>query len=56
MYSEPPTKAVISAERKQVEDVIDMGQGDDRLPGPSKTMIDVTVMPHIIMAGLGSAS
>ena len=52
MDSELSAKAVISAKRKRVEDVIDMGQGDDRLPGTSRTMTDVTMVPPILKAGL----
>ena len=33
-----------------------MGQGDDRLPGTSSTMFDVTMVPPIFMVGLRSAS
>ena len=54
--SEPLTKTVNSAKRKRVEDAIDTGQGDDRLPGISKTMIDVALVQPILMAGLRSAS
>ena len=50
--SEPPTKNGNSAKRKRVEDDVDMGQGDDRLPGTSKTMTIVAMVPPILMAGL----
>ena len=33
---------------------MDMGQGDDRLPGRSRTMTDVRMLPPILMAGLRS--
>ena len=33
-----------------------MGQGDDRMPGKSKLMTDVTVVPPILMTGVRSAS
>ena len=33
-----------------------MGQGDDRLPGASKMMADIAIVPHILMARLRSAS
>ena len=56
MDSEPPTKAVNSAERKRVEDVIDMGQGDDRFPGTSTKMTDVTMVPPVLITELRSAS
>ena len=32
------------------------GQGDDRLPGTSKMMTDVVMLPPILMAGLRPAS
>ena len=54
--SEPPIKTANSAKRKRFEDVIDIGQGDDRLPGLSKMMTDVAMMPPILMTGLRSAS
>ena len=47
MDSELSAKAVISAKPKRVEDVMGMGQGDDRLPGTSRTMTDVTMVPLI---------
>ena len=50
--SELSAKTVISAKRKRVEDVIDMVQGDDRLPGTSRTMTDVMMVPPILKAGL----
>ena len=43
--SEISAKAVNSAKRKRVEDVMDMGQGNDRWPGTSRAMTDVTMMP-----------
>ena len=52
--SEPLTKAVNSA--KKVEDVMDMGQGVDRLPGTSRTMTDLTMVSPIFMAGLKPAN
>ena len=54
--SEISAKAVNAAKRKRVKDVIDMGQGDDRLPGTSKTMTDVMMVPPIIIAGMRSAN
>ena len=54
--SEISAKAVNSAKRKSVEDVMDMEQGDDRLPGTSRTMTDVTMVPSILMTGIRSAS
>ena len=56
MDSELSAKAVNSARQKRFEDVMDMRQGDDRLPGPSTTMTDVTMVPPILMAGLKLAS
>ena len=35
---------------------MDMGQGDDRLPGTDGKLTDVTMVPPILMAGLRSAS
>ena len=40
MVFEPKTKTGNSAKRKRVQDSVDMGQGDDRLPGTSKMMTD----------------
>ena len=54
--SEPLTKTANSAKRKRVEVANDMGQGDDMLPGISKMMIDVALVPPMLMEGLKSAS
>ena len=54
--SEVSAKAVNSAKRKRFQDAMDMGRSDDRLPGTSKTMTDVTMVPPIIMARLRSSS
>ena len=54
--SEISAKAVNSAKRKRVEDVLDKGQGDDRLSGISTTMNDVKMVPPVLMAGIRSAS
>ena len=54
--SEISVKAVNSAKRKCVEEVMDMCQGDDRLPGTDRKLTDVTMVPPILMAGLRSAS
>ena len=35
---------------------MDMGQGDDRLPGTDRNLTDVTILPPIFMARLRSAS
>ena len=48
-------KAVNSAKIKGVEEALDMGQGDDRLPGTDRMLYDVAMVPPIIMAGLKSA-
>ena len=48
-------KAVNSAKRKRVEEAMDMGQGDDRLPGTDRMLTDVAMVPPIIMARLKSA-
>ena len=52
--SELSIKAVNSAKRKRVEEVIDLGQGDDRLPGTDRIITDVAMVPPILMAGLKS--
>ena len=54
--SDPRTKTANSAKRKRVEDAADKSQGDGRLPGTTKTMIDVAMVPPIVMAVLRSAS
>ena len=56
MDSEISIKAVNSAKRKRVEEAMDMGQGDDRLPGTDRMLTDVAMVPPILMAGLKSAS
>ena len=55
VYSEISIKAVNSAKRKLVEELMDMGQGDDRLPGTVRMLTDEAMVPHILMAGLKSA-
>ena len=54
--SEVSVKAVNSAKRKRVEEAMDMGQGDDRLPGKDRMLTDEAMVPPILMAGLKSAS
>ena len=49
-------KAVNSANRKRVEEAMDMDQCDDRLPGTDRRLTDVAMVPPILMAGLKSAS
>ena len=50
--SEISMKAVNSAQRKRVEEAMDFGQGDDRLPGIDRTLTDVAMVPPILMAGI----
>ena len=54
--SEISMKAVNSAKRKRVEEAMDLGQGDDRLPGTDRMLTDVAMVPPILMAGTKSAS
>ena len=56
MDSEISLKAVNSAKRKRVEEAMDMGQGDDRLPGIDRMLTDVALVSPILMAGSKSAS
>ena len=52
--SEISIKAVNLAKRKRVGEVIDLGQGDDRLPGTDRLLTDVAMVPPILMAGIKS--
>ena len=54
--SEISIKAVNSAKRKRVGEVMDLGQGDDRLPGTDRIRMlpDVAMVPPILMAGIKS--
>ena len=52
--SEISMKAVNSAKRKRVEEVMDLGQGDYQLPGTDKTLSDIAMVPPILMAGIKS--
>ena len=52
--SEISIKAVNSAKRKRVEEVMDLRQGDDRLPGTDRMFTDVALVPPILMAGIKS--
>ena len=52
--SEISMKAVNSAKRKRVEEAMDLGQGDDRLPGTDRILTDVAIMPPILTAGIKS--
>ena len=54
MESEISMKAVNSAKRKRVEEAMDLGQGDDRLPGTDRMLTDVAMVPSIVMAGIKS--
>ena len=56
MDSEISMNAFNSAERKRVEEAVDLGQGDDRLPGTDRMLTDVAMVPPILMAGIKSAS
>ena len=47
-------KAVNSAKRKRVEEVMDLGQGDYQLPGTDKMLTDIALVPPILMAGIKS--
>ena len=48
------TKAVNSAKRKRFEEAMNLGQGDDRLPGTDRMLTDVAMVPPILMAGIQS--
>ena len=52
--SEISIEAVNSAKRKRVEEAMDLGQGDDRLPGTDRMLTDVAMVPPILMAGIKS--
>ena len=52
--SEISIKAVISAKRKRVEEVMDLRKGDYQLPGTDKMLTDVAMVPPILMAGIKS--
>ena len=54
--SEISKKAVNSAKRKRVEEAMDLGQADDRLPGTDRMLTVVAMVPPILMAGTKSAS
>ena len=45
-------KAVNSAKRKRVEEVMDLGQDDYQLPGTDKMLTDIAMVPPILMAGI----
>ena len=52
--SEISMKAVNSLKRKRVEEAMDLGQGEDRLPGTDRIFIDEAMVPPILMAGIKS--
>ena len=52
--SEISMKAVNSAERKRVEEAMDLGQGDDRLPGTDRILTDIAMGPPIHFTGTKS--
>ena len=56
MDSEILIKTVNLPKRKRVEEAMDMGLGDDRLPGTDRMLTDLAMVPPILMAGLKSTS
>ena len=50
--SEISIRAVYSAKRKRVEEVMDLGHGDYQLPGTDRMLTDVAMVPPILMAGI----
>ena len=52
--SEISMKAVNSLKRKRVEEAMDLGQGEDRLPGTDRIFFDEAMVPPILMAGIKS--
>ena len=54
--SEISMKSVNPAKRKRVEGAIDLGLGDDRLPGTDRMLTDVAMVSPILMAGIKSAN
>ena len=54
--SEFSIKAVNSAKRKRVEEIMDMGQVDTDCNGTDRKLTDVAMMPPILMARLKSVS
>ena len=52
--SEISIRAVNSAKRKRVEEVMDLEQGDDQLPGTDRVLTNVAMVPPILMAGIKS--
>ena len=52
--SEISIKALNSAKRKRVEEIMDLGQVDYQLPGTDKILTDIAMVPPILMAGIKS--
>ena len=52
--SEISMKAVNSAKRKRVEEVMNLGPDDYQLPGTDKMLTDIAMVPPILMAGINS--
>ena len=52
--SEISIRAINSAKRKRVEEVMDLGQGDYQLPGTDRMLTDVALVPPILMVGIKS--
>ena len=52
--SEISINVVNSAKRRRVGEVMDLGQGDDQLPGTDRMLTDVAMVPPIRMAGIKS--
>ena len=52
--SEISIKAVNSAQKKRVDEAMDLGQGDDRLPSTDRMLTDVAMVPPILMVGIKS--
>ena len=52
--SEISIKVVNSAKRKRGDEAMDLGEGDDRLPGTDRMLTDVEMVPPILTAGIKS--
>ena len=52
--SEISMKAVNSAKRKRVEEVMDLGQGDYQLPGTDEMLTDIAMVPPILMGPMNA--
>ena len=53
--SEISVKADSLTKRMRVEEAMDMGQGDDRLPGTDRMFTDVAMVPTVLTAGIKSS-